>query len=31
VGTGEINRYVGERQIVLNDVGLARALFPATR
>ena len=31
LGTGEINLFVGERQIVLNDPGLARALFQATR
>jgi hypothetical protein len=28
---GEINLYIGQRQIVLNDPGLARALFQATR
>jgi hypothetical protein len=31
VGTGEINLFVGERQIVLKDPGLARAIFRATR
>jgi hypothetical protein len=31
LGTGEINLFFGERQIVLNDPGLARALFQATR
>lgn len=31
LGTGEINLFVGQRQIVLNDPGLARALFQATR
>lgn len=31
LNTGEINLYIGERQIVLNDPGLARALFQATR
>ena len=31
LGTGEINLFFGERQITLNDPGLARALFQATR
>lgn len=31
LGTGEINLYVGQRQIVLNDPGLAKAIFQATR
>lgn len=31
LGTGEINLFIGERQITLNDPGLARALFQATR
>jgi hypothetical protein len=31
LGTGEINLFFGERLITLNDPGLARALFQATR
>jgi hypothetical protein len=31
LGTGEINVFFGERQVVLKDPGLARALFQATR
>jgi hypothetical protein len=31
LNTGEINLYIGERQIVLNDPNLARALYQATR
>ena len=28
---GEINLYIGDRQVTVNDPGLARALFQATR
>ncbi|HEX3540781.1 MAG TPA: hypothetical protein VHT75_10110 [Acidimicrobiales bacterium] len=31
LGTGEINLFVGERQIQLNDPALARAIVRATR
>jgi len=31
LGTGEINLFFGEHQITVNDPGLARALFQATR
>jgi hypothetical protein len=31
LGTGDIHLFVGERQIVLNDPSLARALVQATR
>jgi hypothetical protein len=31
IGTGEINLFVGQRQVVINDPALARALFHATR
>jgi hypothetical protein len=31
LGTGEINLFVGQRQIQLKDPGLARAIFRATR
>jgi len=31
LSSGEINLYIGERQIVVNDPGLARALFQASR
>ncbi len=31
LGTGEMQLFVGERQIVVNDPALARALFRATR
>jgi hypothetical protein len=31
LGTGEMHLFVGERQIVLKDPGLARAIVQATR
>jgi hypothetical protein len=31
LGTGEINLFVGSRQVVLNDPKLAHALFRASR
>lgn len=31
LASGEINLYIGQRQVVLNDPALARALFRATR
>jgi hypothetical protein len=31
LGTGEINLFFGQQHVVLNDPGLARALFHATR
>jgi hypothetical protein len=31
VGSGEMHLFVGERQVVVNDPALARALFRATR
>ena len=31
LGTGEMHLFVGERQIVVNDPALARALLHATR
>ena len=31
LGSGEIHLFVGERQVVIKDPALARALFQATR